>query len=176
MPQTILEEVIKALERAGFFVYILPLLLVFSIIYAIMESAEILDRKMRAFIALLSSLFIWYFVNLPALATSFGTVFAGTSMILIVVLSALLVVGLIMPAFGMDTGKLGEWVKENSYIIIGFILFGFGIVFYIFSQTPGWELLFKGYRIPTETLISIGTILAILVGIVIVIRWVTKEE
>lgn len=179
MPQKPFVEAIKVLEQVGFFTYVLPLILVFAIIYGVMESAKILKKEMRALIAFLSALFLWYFASLPTLVTSFGMMFAGTSMLLVVILSILLIIGLILPAFGLTTEDVGKWASRNSAVIVGAIILGFVLGFYLFSQTPGWELIFgkvgEGIGVEVENIIGYAMLIAVIVGTAGAIWWMIKE-
>lgn len=174
MQQTAFSEAIKILESIGFFTYLLPLFLIWAIMYSIMDRAKILKKEMRPLIAILASLFIWYFANLPAIAASFGLMFAGTSLVLIAVLSALLIIGLIMPSLGVEPEDLGSWLTKNPVVIVVFVALAFVFSIYLFSLTPGWKVFF-GVKTPERLYNAVASLLTIII-IIGIIFWVIKKS
>lgn len=120
-----LETSIKVLENMGFFDVVLPFLLVFSIVYGALESADIFKQKnIHAVIAL----------SLAFIATG-SSYFTGTlksftpivGVILFFMLSFLVTIGLVA---GEETRNLlsEDWFKYPTIAIsAGVLLFTFGV-------------------------------------------------
>lgn len=183
-----LDQVITLLQDFGFFRVILPFLLVFSIVYAVLIKTKVLGEeptgtaKSAATIVALVSAFL-VIVYTPVV-TAISTLLPQASFLIIVVVLLLMVLGL----FGISFGEKGPFAKKpiTLYIIalivlvlfvamIGFVLGPDVPALYMFSQ-------FLVGVIPITGEISADTV-ALLVGLMIilgivggVIYMVTKSD
>jgi len=109
------EIMIKNLAELGFFGFLLPFILAFAIVFALLLKSKILgeDKKIIGTVSLVISFFVIAFGGVT-LGNFFVTLFG----LMIIILSAILVIILILSMAGYDITKL----FENKLIIIGIII------------------------------------------------------
>jgi len=109
------EIMLTNLGELGFFGFLLPFILAFAIVFALLLKSKILgeDKKIIGVVSLVVSFFVIAFGGV-ALGNFFITLFG----LMIIILSAILVIILILSMAGYDISK----VTENKSVIIGIII------------------------------------------------------
>lgn len=112
--------------------YVFPFLLVFSIIYGILDSIELFKRKIRAVISFVLSAFAILYIQitlLPLLETLLPAVIST----LIILFGAILILGMI--GIIKPPGAKESWLKEHKKLF-GF-LFLIIFIFLLYLSSPG---------------------------------------
>ncbi len=181
-----LDMVIAMLQNFGFFRVILPFLLVFAVIYAVLAKTEVLGttksaKSAAAIVALVSAFLV---IVYTPVVSAIATLMPQASFLIIIVVLLLMVLGM----FGITFGEKGPWAGKPTtlYIIAAIVLVLFVVMvgyilgpdvplLYGFSQLLMGALPVTG-EVPAETVaLIIGLI--IIFGIVGgVIYMVTRSE
>ena len=154
-----LTDILNYLADFGVFAYLLPFLLIFAVIFGILEKANILgtNRGVHATIALAVGLLALQF---DYVSSFFASIFPYAGIGIAVVLVALILMGLISG----DDDKIGKW-----------IWFGVGAIAFIaivWASLSELDFLFgRGFGDFGE-LVPILLILGILVGFVV---WIVQS-
>lgn len=138
-------DFIRTLERLGLSDVILPFILIFTIVFAVMQKAQILgeNRKFHAAIALVLALS----VIIPHVTNSYpdsrydvveiiNTSLPNVSIIAVAVVAVMILLGLL----GVDYFKD---IKQASMFAFSLWAFALVVVLYIFGSAAGW-----GWTIP----------------------------
>ena len=146
------------LEGFGFFEYVLPFLLIFAVVYAILSQIEIFKKNkgVSTIIALsIGLLALWQGMVAQFFAQIFPRLGIGISILLV----ALILFGAFVP---LEAGKSG-WGK---YIFMGIGMLAFLIILFSSAEAYDW---WGGSGWVTENLSLIVVLLVIIGGIVGVI-------
>src|SRR3989344_8759993 len=172
---TPLEEAIGFLDRFGFFRVILPFLLVFTVVYALLEKTKIfgtqkhgdkeLPRKnMNAMVAFVIGLLV---VSARDVVTALQTSLPNVVMLIIVILAVLIGIGMLWS--GEKEFNLFEKLPKLSYVLIAVILF---VLLAIFLDSFGvlnnvFDFFNKNYDRPVVTSIGLLIVVAIIMWLII---------
>jgi len=164
------------LEQLGLFDVILPFILVFTIVFAILQKAKLFgeedeNKKFHVMISLVMGLAVvfphvlGYYPPDRDIVNIINQSLPNVSIVLVAILMALLIIGVLGKKFELD----GEAWTSGGMVLIAFLAIG-----YIFGNAAGWWdspawLYFLGDR-ETVTLI-----IAILI-FAIIIWFITKSD
>lgn len=131
--QTNIANVISQFKQFGIFDFYLPFLIVFALMFGILQRAKIFSKGLAATIALAAAGFVMIYT--PAgitLAGFFANFFAETTVVLLTLIVVAVFMSLIMATGMMSEDGMKTWVKDNAGIIIFgsvsiFILLGISI-------------------------------------------------
>jgi len=146
------EVLVSNLSQLGFFGFLLPFILAFTVVFALLLESKVLgdDKKIIGVLSLVVAFFVVGFGG-PALATFLTTLFG----VMIVIVSAILVIVLILAMTGSDISKLVENKAAVAIIIIAAIVLAILIASH-------WGL---GIRLGNETVAMI--LFIVILGIVV---------
>jgi hypothetical protein len=175
-------DLIAAGENVGLFDFYLPYILVFAIIYGVLEKASIFKKpSINIIISLVAALMIVAQTPLgPTMITFFTDMFGGTLTIIITIIAALMIFAVFMPLIGQDKPTVPGWMVY-VFIILSALM---AIVAYISS---GGTLLFPGFDLAEISMpkISLGVseidlqyifVALMIVGVIGMMAWLIKED
>ena len=164
----------SALEQWGFYDFILPFVLIFTIVFAVLQKVKIFGtadeaRKFNIVIALVLGLTVViphtlgiYPPGMDVVAIMLESI-PNVSLVLVAILMALLIIGLLGKRFEIGGGALSGWIALGA----------FAIVVYIFGSAARWWDLpfFRGFMANPDMIALIVTILVF----AIIVWFVTSE-
>ena len=159
---TNIDTVLSELDTIGFFRYILPLMLIFAIIFAILSKMEILkDKKGINFIISISIALIA--ITNPVVSDFFSVLFPKLGQGISILLIAMILIGVFVP-LGQEEGKDKKWGWGN-YIFMGIGILIFLVTTFSSLSTIGfagswWWDRYMGAII--VLLIIVGAIIAVM--------------
>ena len=148
-------DILFQLENLGFYDFILPFLLMFAIVYGILQYMKIFgeDKAVHIIIAIVLGLIS---IRLPFYADFLTVISPKLAIGLIVLLSLLILVGMFTP--------------NNSRTSIGWILFGVGAVIFIIVAVQTFnDLNFINGYLQSSEIIGWVVMIAILIGVIVAI-------
>jgi len=153
---------IKGLEQMGFYEVILPFLLVFAIIFAMLQKVKLFGKEQKNINVVVALVTAFFVVRVPEIVGAMNSFLPKVSFLVLVLLMVMLVLGI----FGASAeGMTGGWFFIAIVIAIA------GIIWAITSSIPGLSL--PGWlRINAENqgvLLGIG---ALVIGVYLL----TKEK
>lgn len=150
-------DLLNNLETYGFFTYILPFLLIFALVYAILSQIKIFqDNKGASIIVALSVGFLS--LQLGFVPTFFATIFPRAGVALSIILVALILAG----AFISDETKAYKWI----FFGLGGLIF----LFVLFSSLSGWEFYESGsWRYWWDSYAGLVIFLLLLIGVIVAV-------
>jgi hypothetical protein len=165
-----LDSVILTMDRLGVADIVLPFILIFTVVYAVLKKVPILGESNDKFNVI--------FALVMALAAIFPHVTGRGPDVVSVINRALPNVGVVAIAIIMLLFLLGVWGGRWSFagkpVAIWMIIISIGIVVYIFGAAAGW-----GWRIPPalQFLNNSDTQALIITLLVfgIIVAWITGE-
>ena len=172
-------DLVVAGKEFGIFEFYLPFVILFAMLYGLLQKSKIFGDKAKAInviISLAASLFVMEYALSGILATFFATFFAGTLAILVTILGFLMVTYLLLAMFG-EEGKLPNASKYVKFVVlVGAILAAATFVssggaaifpgFVIGTVTEVPNLIFPNLNLSTQD-VGIILLVALFVGIVI---------
>lgn len=174
-----LADLISLGKEFGVFELYLPFVILFAILYGLLNKSKIFGegkqaKNLNLIISLASALFVLAYTPVGITMTQFfATYFAGMSIVLITALAFGMFVFLLLPAVGVQPGgDLGKKLAMPLVIIAGLLAFGL----YLSSGAP---LIIPGIDL---SLINLGITSADLAIILLfaltglAIWWLTKEK
>ncbi len=182
---TIAYLIAKAREL-GVFAFVLPFLLAFSVIYAILRKAKLWGDKKN--VDLIISLIIAAFVvgYTPfgyAMSAWMVNILGGSFTVAISMLGIILIFYMILPLLGVGKTEKEYSKKLIALVLLISIVIGIGILFAYVPITPGIALPTIGApAMPTPVVPGIPltwedwAIIAIVIGIFIVIWYLAREK
>jgi hypothetical protein len=160
-----LQNVFKDWEQIGVFDTLLPFMLIFVIIYAVMHKTKVLGEKKQFNVAIALVMSLLTVVATPIIEI-INKAIPNVSIVIVAVIMALILIGVFGGQVSWIGGSLSGWIA----------LIAFGIISYIFARAAGWD----GTRLPNwlgwlDDPQTRATLIVVLV-FGIVIYYVTKEE
>lgn len=152
------------MESYGLRTVLLPFLLVFAIVYAILEKIGIFERKgVNVVIAFVMAFFV---ATNTVIVEIIGRSLPNVSVVLIAILSILLVIGIFGFRLDISQSGVGGFIAILAFIVVG----------YIFARAANWGV--PGLPPPFNILDDPGVRPMIIVGAIffILIWYVTKED
>ncbi|MDD5086494.1 MAG: hypothetical protein PHV16_01950 [Candidatus Nanoarchaeia archaeon] len=162
-----LVDIFRTLENWGMLDVMLPFLLIFTLVFAVLQKAKIFGDDSKRFNVIIA-LVLAMVVVIPHIM---GTYPRGQDAVVIINSFlpdiALVLVAIIMVL--MLSGVFGYQTKDNNS---GWILFiAFAVVIYLFGISAGWWVKFNWFNISSDTL----TVVLVLLVFGIIIAVVTSE-
>jgi lysylphosphatidylglycerol synthetase-like protein (DUF2156 family) len=165
-----LDTVITLLQNFGFFRVILPFLLVFSIIYAVLIKTEVLGKegpgKSASIVVALVAAFL-VIVYTPVV-NALATILPQAAFLIIIVVLVLMVLGLFGVKMEKYTGEANYWLLALGVIIAGLFVIMIGVA--VGPSVPALYMISQAFlgAIPITGEISADTV-ALLVGAIIIL-------
>lgn len=145
--------------------YLLPFLLIFSIIYGILESLELFKRRIRAVISLVVSIFAVIYTQLTLLPL-LENLLPVVSYALIILFGAILIVGMV--GLFKAPGAKESWLKEHKGV--------FAILMLIVFLVLVFASFFQATEVPGEQTSALITILIIFGVFIAIIYFIVREK
>ncbi len=118
-------DFINELDKMGFYDVALPFLLVFTIVFAVLQKVKIFGDKSKNFNAVIGLVMAFLFVRNTAVVETMNLFLPKVSLISIVIISALLLVGLLLGKTSSGfTGVLGGAGMILALVALGWSFFG----------------------------------------------------
>lgn len=161
-----IDEGISNLVAQGFFDYVLPFLLVFFVIYAILQQAKVLGGKpgIDAAVSMILALFMLYFARVFQVGR-FISIFSGKSFLTILVL----MFALMITTFVFNIMRANEMIESGANWKYALVIFAasLALVMIAVNSSPNsWQMLF-GADITIDNNILVGVVaIAGIVGLV----------
>jgi len=155
--------VVKQLEQTGFYDVVLPFMLIFTIIFAILQKIKLFgeaSKNINIVIAIITAFFV---VRVPEITSTINMFLPKVSMLVLVLLMFLLILGI----FGT---KAEGWTGLPFFLAeIGAVI---GIVWAITTSIPGWNMSLPGWLrlTPQDKAILLA------VGIFVLILYLFREK
>jgi len=175
-----LADLINLGKEYGVFELYLPFVILFAILYGLLNKSKIFGegkqaKNLNLIISLASALFILAYTPVGITMTQFfATYFAGMSVILITLIAFGMFAAILLPIIGIDTEKK-DWGKQLAapfVIIAGLIAFGLYLSSGGTLIIPGIDLGVSGIGISSSDFAII-----LLFGLTgLAIWWMTKEK
>lgn len=149
-------QVVDSLAAFGFYDYVLPFLLVFVIVYAILEKYKILGEKktVNGVVALVVGLFATYFAKVFEVGKFLS--FFGTKSVLVIII---LLFAMMIAVFVFRTLKQNEMIKpeKEAAYALGIFAASLAIMFLALNSSPGtWTMLFgEGTGIGSDAIVAV---------------------
>ncbi len=172
---TPLEEAIGFLERFGFFSVLLPFLLVFTIVYALLEKTKIFGmqkigdkdypkKNLNAMVAFVVALLV---VSAKDIVLALQTSLPNIVMLLIVILAVLVGVGMFWS--GEKEFNMFEKLPKLSYALIAFVIIVLAGIFLdsfgVLNNVLGF--FYTNYDRPIVTSIGLLIVVAIVIWLIV---------
>ena len=160
-------DIIASLEDVGFYEVALPFILIFTLVFAILQKIKIFGEKGKNFNAVIALVMAFLVVRSGAVVEVMNTYIPQVSLIALIIITVLILVGLLLsPAqLGMKGGFGG--------VAVVITLVGAAAAFIASSSPLGFEMprwvtdLFKG---------ADWTILLSIAAVIIFIAWMTSDD
>lgn len=152
------------LESYGLRTVLLPFLLVFAIVYAILEKIKIFDKKgVNVVIAFVMGFFV---ATNTVVVEIIGRSLPNVSVVLIAILCIILVIGIFGFRLDLTQSHAGGLIAILAFVVVG----------YIFARSANWGV--PGLPPPFNILDDPGVRPIIIVGAIffILIWYITKED
>lgn len=173
-------DLVAAGKEIGIFQFYLPFVLLFSILYGLLQKSKIFGEKAKpinVIISLAASAFIMEYALAAAIETFFAAFFAGTLGILAGILGFLMITYLLLAVVGGEFPRTDRYVKYLIFIgailaLTAYISSGGAVIFpgIAIRPIPELQTIFAGL-----TLQDIGIIILFLLTLGIII-YMTKEK
>lgn len=154
-------ETVTMLEAMGFFDYVLPFMLIFVLMYAVLKKTQVLgeEKQINATAALVISLFVLYFAKMMPLGPFLSFFLGRGSMMLVVLVMALAVSIFISKA--ITSNNMSPFKENTTTSIAIFALVAFGILSAV-SSSPEWSaIVFGTASIDSGAVASLAVLVAI---------------
>ncbi|MEM7825387.1 MAG: hypothetical protein QW412_00830 [Candidatus Aenigmatarchaeota archaeon] len=167
--------IVELLKNMGVFEFYLPFVILFGLLFGLLEKTKIIpERRINIIIALASAFFIMAYTPAGITLTQFfSNFFANVAVVMVTLLSFMLMIYLILPITGM---KEPGFPKVAKYIVFFIVL----IVLGIFITSGGLKIIFpqiNEIKIPgLETDPQDLIIIILIVIMILVIYFVSKGE
>lgn len=161
-------DLIKTLEDMGFYQVMLPFMLVFTIIFAILQKIKLFGADTKNINVVIAVIMAFFVVRVTSIVGIINQFLPKVSMIVLVLLMFLLILGI----FG--SGEAQGWTGWPFFVgMIGAVL---GIVWALVSSFPGMGGSGGGSLLPSWLVLSSqDKAILLAVGIFVLLLWVFKE-
>src|SRR3989344_1405266 len=180
------QDVIGTLKDIGVFQFYLPFLIVFAIIYGLLQKVEIFGPKgkpINIIVSLVIAGFVLVYVPIGITFSQFLTNFAGNTIVVIITLIAVvLFVSLISSGFGFKMDDFGKTFTKGPGLVALLLLIAL-VVFGVFVASGGSSI-FPGIKISAgpvfETIGGLSTttlaIIVLVVGTGIIVWLFSRKD
>ena len=118
-------DFIVQLDKMGFYDVALPFLLIFTIVFAVLQKVQIFGDKSKNFNAVIALVMAFLVVRSTAIVETMNLFLPKVSLISVVIISALLLVGLLLGKTSSGfTGILGGLGMILALVALGWSFFG----------------------------------------------------
>jgi hypothetical protein len=163
---TYMEDALGRLQDIGVFNVLLPFLLVFTIVYAILHKTKILGDRKNFHIGIAFVIGMLFVIE-GSLVRIMNRAIPNVGIILVAVLMVLILIGLFGAELQIGGNSLSGWIALISFVI----------VIYIFGAAAGW---WQTYTLPWpfRWLADPGTQATLVAVLVfgIIVWFITREE
>ncbi|HII14968.1 MAG TPA: hypothetical protein HA362_01535 [Nanoarchaeota archaeon] len=156
-------DLIKTLEQMGFYQVVLPFMLIFTIMFAILQKIKLFGDKTKNINVVIAVIIAFFVVRVPVIITTINEFLPKVSMLVLILLMFLLIIGI----FGI--GPTGWSGAPFLLAMAGAV---FGIVWAVSSSIPGFSAsLPSWFRLTSQ-----DKAILLAVGIFVLLLWVFKEK
>ncbi|MFA5888100.1 MAG: hypothetical protein WC852_05315 [Candidatus Nanoarchaeia archaeon] len=157
-------DMIKQLEQMGFYEVILPFMLVFTIMFALLQKIKLFGQDTKNINIVVAVVIAFFFVRVPAIIATVNQFLPKISIIVIVLLMFLLILGV------LGSGESTGWTGWPFFIgMIGAVL---GIVWAVVTSVPGISTAWPRWLVIT----SQDKAILLAVGIFVLLLWVFSDK
>ena len=133
------DETVTMLEGMGFFEYVLPFMLIFVIVYAVLKKTGVLgdEKQINATAALVIALFVLYFARMLPIGAFFSFFFGrGTTFLVILVLALAMSIFISTAITKNNMNPFGSNAATLNIAIFAAVAF---MMFSAISSSPEWS-------------------------------------
>ncbi|MEK6863837.1 MAG: hypothetical protein AABX27_00965 [Nanoarchaeota archaeon] len=157
-------DMIKQLEQMGFYEVILPFMLVFTIMFALLQKIKLFGQDTKNINIVVAVVIAFFFVRVPAIIATVNQFLPKISMIVIVLLMFLLILGV------LGSGESTGWTGWPFFIgMAGAVL---GIVWAVVTSVPGISTAWPRWLVIT----SQDKAILLAVGIFVLLLWIFSDK
>lgn len=168
MVNTEMGGVMASLDKLGVFEVALPFMLIFTIIFAVLQKIKLFGEESKNFNVIVALVIALFAIRVNAVTTMMASFLPKVSMLVLVILMVLLVWGI----FGASgEGLTGGWFFVAMILSIG------GLIWAIVSSLPSMALKVPYWlQMSSKDIYLLAFLAAIVLGIGFVIRTDKKEK
>jgi len=125
-------DVLNVWNDMGVFSYVIPFLLIFAVVFAILDKTKILhrdDRENRGILAIIAVAVGLLALQLDIVSEFFAVIFPRFGIGLSIFLTAIIFIGFFLPEFNEKTGMAQKWI---GYVV------GIGVIIWALSAWDEW--------------------------------------
>ncbi|MCS7105954.1 MAG: hypothetical protein NZ942_01390 [Candidatus Aenigmarchaeota archaeon] len=169
--------IVKFLKNIGVFEFYLPFVILFGLLFGLLEKSKIIpERRINIIIALASAFFIMAYTPAGITLTQFfSNFFANVAAIMVTLLSFVLMIYLIIPITGKKEPQFPKAAKYVAFfialIVIGIFITSGGLAIFL-PQLAEAQIPVVGIEIDPQDLV----IIFLIIIMIAVIYFVSKEE
>lgn len=126
-----LSDMIKGLESMGFYAVLLPFLLIFTILFAILQKIKLFGTDSKNINIIVAVVIAFFVVRVPSIIATINMFLPKVSMIVLFLLMFLLIIGIF--------GASGEGISGGWFFVAMAVSMG-GLIWAITSSIPGISL------------------------------------
>lgn len=157
-------DMIKQLEQMGFYEVILPFMLVFTIMFALLQKIKLFGADTKNINIVVAAVIAFFFVRVPAVIATVNQFLPKISIIVIVLLMFLLILGV------LGSGESKGWTGWPFFIgMVGAVI---GIIWSVVSSIPGFSTAWPRWLV----LSSQDKAILLAVGIFVLLLWVFSDK
>ncbi|MDD4877675.1 MAG: hypothetical protein PHO02_01410 [Candidatus Nanoarchaeia archaeon] len=157
-------DMIKQLEQMGFYEVILPFMLVFTIMFALLQKIKLFGADTKNINIVVAAVIAFFFVRVPAIIATVNQFLPKISMIVIVLLMFLLILGV------LGSGESTGWTGWPFFIgMAGAVI---GIIWAVATSVPGLSTSWPRWLV----LSSQDKAILLAVGIFVLLIWVFSDK
>ncbi|MBI5871756.1 hypothetical protein HZB88_01580 [archaeon] len=155
-------EVVKALEETGFYDVALPFVLIFTLIFAILQKIQLFGTQSKNINIMLALVIAFFTVRVPWVISTINLFLPKISLIVLVIVIFLLIMGL----FGAEGSKF-----TGGAFFVMLLVAVVGVLWALFSSSSKLQLPSWLKATSTDAYIMV----AFIVGIIIIIAFLSSE-
>lgn len=157
-------DMIKQLEQMGFYEVILPFMLVFTIMFALLQKIKLFGADTKNINIVVAAVIAFFFVRVPTIIATVQQFLPKVSMIVLVLLMFLLILGV------LGSGESTGWTGWPFFIgMIGAVL---GIIWAVATSVPGLSTSWPRWLV----LSSQDKAILLAVGIFVLLLWIFSDK
>ncbi len=148
-------DIIASLEKSGFYEVLLPFLLIFTVIFAVLQKVKLFGQNSKNINIVVSLIIAFFVVRVPSIINTINMFLPKVSLLVLILLMILLVLGI----FGASAeGMTGGWLFIMMAVAI------VGLIWAITSSVPGIQLP-SWLKLNKGDIQIIGFVVALILGI-----------
>ena len=157
-------DMVKQLEQMGFYEVILPFMLVFTVMFALLQKIKLFGADTKNINIVVAAVIAFFVVRVPSIIAVINQFLPKISIIVIILLMFLLILGV------LGSGETKGWTGWPFFIgMVGAVL---GIVWSVVSSIPGFSTSWPRWLVlsPQDKAILLA------VGIFVLLLWIFSDK